>query len=788
MLGKVNLAMEYHIRSVHKFHSALLLVILAVMVLSPGWASGALQFDFFPGYRGVLVQGRINPLTFEISNEEQGITGEVRVFDGNNSPVVSFPIEVPAKTRKRFQIPFQPRGLQSRNMTARLFDRDGKFLMEDERMNLELIRWPSRVFLSLSSSGVRKFSKPPALIWNEAAQRRMVQADFLGHYFNIQPEELSDRSLLHSGVGGIFINSEVIGNLTTAQIYALLKYVESGGVLVLSVSQPGELSQSSLLGDWLGVRQSGETQVASVSGIKQFVDRHLNSQFLPYLSDGQKNFIRSADKGDIQIIDDRFVTPAPGDIQAAVHDLTFSDTFERLHDSVSGQTILHHLKKGQGEVIVLPWNIHRSTIEDWPGFHWFWIAAFEQHTGASLEALKHIQPGGRSLTTTGSTMVVDNWMGRWMAQLVKTVQIKEIPVFLISIILVGYLLVIGPVDWIVLKRLKKQMWTWVTFPVAVIIFSCLIYYVGFMIRSGRTEWRSIHVVDMGQSGDGLPITGVTYAGIYSPVNRNYQLRTGNATAVFTDPNGNSVVGSFRTDSSGASTQAEIFVPVWTSTEFSVAWELPSAAATSPVDMEIQYDQVSGTPESIQITPDESVAFIEWFAYYGGVEYSVRKRNLDGDSLVIPLSSTFEVPSGQEFRSQSLNKEDHRTLFISQFPARVSNNYGYYNQSSHRDTQNGILPGDPIDVSEVVDVVISNPASAIDDLLSDRLDGKPESWPLFRSAGPAAPWVDHQTFDGHIILLGVVDGRSGTPVEPKFNARYTRDLSIYRWVIPVTRQP
>jgi hypothetical protein len=46
------------------------------------------------------------------------------------------------------------------------------------------------------------------------------------------------------------------------------------------------------------------------------------------------------------------------------------------------------------------------------------------------------------------------------------------------------------VDQYCLKRLNKQMLTWVTFPVYVALFSLLIYYIGYRLRAGGQPRRS----------------------------------------------------------------------------------------------------------------------------------------------------------------------------------------------------------------------------------------------------------------------------------------------------------
>src|SRR2546427_8444967 len=75
-------------------------------------------------------------------------------------------------------------------------------------------------------------------------------------------------------------------------------------------------------------------------------------------------------------------------------------------------------------------------------------------------------------------------------------QVRKLPVQWLLLLLVVYLLVIGPVDQFCLKRANKQMLTWVTFPVYVALFSLLIYYICYKLRAAETEWNELHVVEI----------------------------------------------------------------------------------------------------------------------------------------------------------------------------------------------------------------------------------------------------------------------------------------------------
>mgnify|MGYP007026274227 FL=1 len=83
-------------------------------------------------------------------------------------------------------------------------------------------------------------------------------------------------------------------------------------------------------------------------------------------------------------------------------------------------------------------------------------------------------------------------------------------------------MIIGPVDRIWLKRINKQMLTWLTFPAYVAIFSLLIYFIGYKLRAGQLELNELHVVDV-LPGQQEVLRGRSYVSIYSPLNDDYRL-------------------------------------------------------------------------------------------------------------------------------------------------------------------------------------------------------------------------------------------------------------------------
>ena len=89
-------------------------------------------------------------------------------------------------------------------------------------------------------------------------------------------------------------------------------------------------------------------------------------------------------------------------------------------------------------------------------------------------------------------------------------------------LLVAYILLIGPINYLVLRRLDKREWAWVTMPVLIVVFAAGAYGFGTLLRGSDLIINEVAIV-RGSPGatDG---TAQIYLGVFSPARGSYQLR------------------------------------------------------------------------------------------------------------------------------------------------------------------------------------------------------------------------------------------------------------------------
>ena len=90
----------------------------------------------------------------------------------------------------------------------------------------------------------------------------------------------------------------------------------------------------------------------------------------------------------------------------------------------------------------------------------------------------------------------------------------------VAAVLVGLALVVGPVDWFVLKALGRQPWTWATTAGWVVLVTAGAVWAGSAVKSGDLHFRTLTVVD---EIDGRRVAAVDVAGLYAPQTDDYAL-------------------------------------------------------------------------------------------------------------------------------------------------------------------------------------------------------------------------------------------------------------------------
>jgi hypothetical protein len=530
----------------------------------------ALQFDVFLGYDWIVPQACWFPVVCEIKNDGPSFVGTVELDGGrfNQEQTRRAVIELPTGTLKRFVIPVFSAAGTFGSWDVRLLDERGK--LRAEQTNLRAKRG-----IASNSPLIGALARTPAgmpvirPILTQDSALQPGSARFL-------PSVFPDNPVVLGGLDALYLNSEKALDLKVNQVNALFDWLNAGGHLIVGVEQIADITATPWLRNVLPCELNDIRPVQAHPELQQWLRSATWPTGLAGSSQGQPGSYRQGGRA-----------PRP-DATAAdpFSDLPDDPAFEAAELQVAtgvlrdGQVIVSAgdkplivtANRGRGQVTLLMFSPEREPFRSWKNLPTFW-AKLAEVPGAWYVSPNYRQQGGWSSDGIFGAMI-------------DTRQVHKLPVTWLLLLLVVYLVVIGPLDQRWLKRIGRPMLTWITFPCYVVLFSLLIYFIGYKLRAGESEWNELHVVDVLLKGDQAELRGQTYASVYSPSNQRYRLEGRQEFATLRSEFAGSWTGSqpgekamFLQEGDG-SCKADIFVPVWTSQLFVSDWWQPAPVPLS----------------------------------------------------------------------------------------------------------------------------------------------------------------------------------------------------------------
>ena len=526
--------------------ACLLCVLLLLGLVSGRVVEGALQFDPFVGYDSKIHEAGWFPVAFEIFNDGPGFNAVIEISSGQfgHDQKRHVPIELPTNTRKRLIVPmFASGGRFTTQWNVRLLTPEGKVIEERLNVPTQIVGWESHLMGALPRNfgGTPVF---PSTKGNQTAAQPEVA--------RLLPEQFPDNPIALEGLDTIYLNSGKAIDLRLDQVTALLGWVRGGGHLVVAVENPGDINGTPWLKNFLPAEFTASTTLRIDEPLFSWLTTRDGRAF------ASMHRIHKPSGTPPPAPLEEIEPPEPAELPVATDSLRDARVLLAAGDT----PLVIDAPRGRGTLTVLTFSPELEPLRSWESRGWFWarVAGIPPEVFATAG-----QPSYGGWSSDGV-----------FGALIDSRQIKKLPVTWLLLLLVVYLVVIGPFDQWWLKKINRQMLTWITFPTYVVLFSLLIYFIGYKLRAGETEWNELHVVDLLPRGEQVDLRGRTFISIYSSSNARYPLegQTGFATL---RPELMDLYGTARASGrstviqEGNSFEAEVFVPVWASLLYVNDW-------------------------------------------------------------------------------------------------------------------------------------------------------------------------------------------------------------------------
>jgi hypothetical protein len=204
--------------------------------------------------------------------------------------------------------------------------------------------------------------------------------------------------------------------------------------------------------------------------------------------------------------------------------------------------------------------------------------------------------------------------------------------------LIAYIIVVGPLNYLVLRRLRRLEWAWLTVPGTVLLFAVGLYVVGFGLRGGQSQVNQVAIVQ-GSEGDSRGFA-TAFVGLFSPRRASYTLGFPTETLVSETRTWTDLAGETSTARQGDANVevSDVLVDVGSVRTF-MAESAVNVSLSVQSDVRSAGGQVAGQIRNIGSQPLEDALIVR------GTAYQMIGTIAPGASLPVTLGQTGNFPWG-----------------------------------------------------------------------------------------------------------------------------------------------
>lgn len=278
----------------------------------------------------------------------------------------------------------------------------------------------------------------------------------------LNPAVLADDPLLLRSFDAIAVR-ELTTDLRPAQRDAILLWVQQGGTLLIGGGASGETA----------IRAFTDVLPVTVGPLRRDVPAN-ELERLAKLS-GLSNFVPSL----------------------TAHTVTLRPNAQAL----TNDGLISQMTIGAGKIIFAAFDL--AALRAWPGESNLWATVLNLQPRLDIGA--NFRFGFDDLLQSSLNT-----------------SLFPLPSTMALLALIGvYIIVIGPVNFLALRRLRRLEWAWVTTPLLVVIFLTGSYGMSFALRGTQTQVLQLAIVQNAANGGEAMTT--TFAGIFAPQRQSYTL-------------------------------------------------------------------------------------------------------------------------------------------------------------------------------------------------------------------------------------------------------------------------
>jgi hypothetical protein len=444
---------------------AFTLLILGFSIIPASAQTEPITMNVTPAFQGYFKYGEWLPVWVNLENSGPDLEGEVQVRVVRDFEQITYavPVSLPSGARKRIPVYVLPNNFSHELKVD--------FVINDELIQSQKIVVQPQPNINYVIGIAARERGALALLpgIRLPGNRSSVLVD-------VALENLPERPEALRTLDSLILNDIDTSSLTPAQTQALVGWVQQGGRLVIGGGAGALQTTAGLPDELLTLQPDGLTEIESLDELTEY-----------------------AGTSSIEV---------PGPFVVTTGEILQGQTLAEQGDDL----LIQEVKSGKGYSTFVALDLSTSPFNAWTGTYAFW----------------------ETLITPGATY--PNWMPPDMSERQMTTgpignALSNIPSLdlpsasAIVILLAIYIILVGPVNYLVLRWRKKLQWAWVTIPLITLIFTAMSFGIGYAKRGTDLIINKIAILQPQPDG---PAQVSSYLGLFSPANQAYQIEvTGN---------------------------------------------------------------------------------------------------------------------------------------------------------------------------------------------------------------------------------------------------------------------
>ena len=438
------------------------------------------------GFNTRFRDGNWIPVQISLSNNGPDFEGTIAITtpspfsgqgNGSTGPSYQESINLPNGTQKQItiDIPINLGGQgASQDIHVNLLDTNGHVVSTQTSKITSLA--PNDVFIGILSDLNSGFSPLYSVALPNQGGSVIVES--------LTASTLPPRASVLKNFDLIVLDNFTTSNLNADQLTALQSWVNQGGALIEAGGPEWRRTLSSLPSSLLPVMITGTATLPKGSQILPVESRALTGQ--------------SSSNATVPI---SVGTVAQNSTTGSPNTVILSN----------GNTpLIVQSQKGQGFVSYLAFDPALDPIATWTGANTLWRELVIRGAGDKLIGAANFTPSSSALQTSG------------LGGLLQGLLTNNLPSpWLLLALLLGYLIILGPVRFLIIRWRKRRDWSWRIVLASIAIFSLLAYGLAVQQKGTTVLSNSVSIMQLNAGGSSAHIS--TFVSVFVPNQGNYQV-------------------------------------------------------------------------------------------------------------------------------------------------------------------------------------------------------------------------------------------------------------------------